>query len=280
VDKDLPIRPLELLYESPDLRVQELPAGLQKLYAGGLALEEPRLYANFVSTIDGVVADPALPRSNTLIAAGSDGDRFVMGLLRGYADCVLIGAGTLAGSPRGTWLPERVYPPAAAEFAELRRLRGRPPKPEVAIVTGRGSVVPDHPIFATGALVLTSAEGAPRLEGRLPPASEVVTLGADARLDPAAVLQALRERGHRLILSEAGPHTFGSLVTAGLVDDLFLTISPLLAGRRDTTYGLVESVALLPPGVRARVLSVRRHEQHLFLRYGFEHTATATEEVR
>ena len=269
MDEDLPIRPLELLYESPDLQAQELPAGLQELYAGGLALEEPRLYANFVSTIDGVVANPALPRSNSLIAAGSDGDRFVMGLLRAYADCVLIGAGTLAGSPRGTWLPERVYPPAAAEFAELRRLRGRPAKPEVAIVTGRGSVAPDHPILASGALVLTSAEGAARLEGRLPPGSELVTLGADTRLDPAAVVQALHERGHKLVLSEAGPHTFGSLLTAALVDDLFLTISPLLAGRGNTTYGLVESAALLPPGVPARVLSVRRHEQHLFLRYAF-----------
>jgi riboflavin biosynthesis pyrimidine reductase len=261
---------LEVLYEAEAADGSELPAALRDLYGGGLVLDEPCLYANFVATVDGVVAIPSLPRSNALIADGSDGDRFVMGLLRALADCVLIGAGTLAASPGGTWLAERVFPPARAEFAELRHLRGRPPKPEIAIVTGRGSIDPAHPLLETGALVLTSEDGAQGLEGRLPAASTVVPLGGDARLDPADVVRVLRERGHGLVLSEAGPHTFGGLVAAGLADDLFLTVSPLLAGDRgdESRYGLAESASLLPPGVRAGLLSVRRHEQHLFLRYG------------
>ena len=71
-----------------------------------------------------------------------------MGLLRAFADVVLIGAGTLASSPKGTWLPEKVYPPAADAFAELRRGLGRAERPEVAILTGHGSIDPAHPVLA------------------------------------------------------------------------------------------------------------------------------------
>jgi riboflavin biosynthesis pyrimidine reductase len=260
---------LEVLYEASEQDAAELPPALEALYGGGLELAEPCLYANFVETIDGVVAIPEIPRSNALIADDSEGDRFVMGLLRALADVVLIGAGTLAASSKGTWQAHRVYPPAAEGFAELRRRRGRPERIAVAVLTGRGSVSPEHPLFEAGALVLTSSEGAARLESSLPAASELVVVGEETTLDPRRAVAALHERGHRLILSEAGPHAFGGLVEAGLVDELFLTISPLLAGDRGDTsrLGLVEAVELMPPGVRGRLLSARRHAEHLFLRY-------------
>ena len=265
------MEPLELLYERAGLLAAELPAPLQELYGGALGFDEPRLYANFVSTIDGVVAIPSIPRSNALIAAGSEGDRFVMGLLRAFADVVLVGAGTLAASPKGTWLPDRVYPPAAEAFAELRARLGRPERPEVAILTGHGSISPDHPVLASGAVVLTSEPGAARLGG-LPPASTLVVLGEEPTIDLRRAIDALHGRGHRLILCEAGPHTFGGLVAEGVVDELFLTISPFLAGDRGhmSRYGLAEAADLMPPGVRAHPLSVRRHEEHLFLRYELE----------
>ena len=59
-----------------------------------------------------------------MIADGSEADRFVMGLLRACADAVLVGSKTMLASPKGTWRPERVYPPAAEAFAELRRRLG------------------------------------------------------------------------------------------------------------------------------------------------------------
>lgn len=267
------MEPLEVLYEVEGLpATAALPPPLLELYGGQLGFEEPRIYANFVSTIDGVVAIPSIPQSNRLIAAGSKGDQFVMGLLRAFADAVLIGAGTLASSPHGTWLAERVFPPTAIAFAELRRRRDRGPKPEIAIVTGRGSIDPAHPVLASGAVVLTSAVGAERLHARIPAASEVVVLGDETRIEPKLIVDALRARGHRLVLSEAGPHSFGGLVTAGLVDELFLTVSPILAGDRSqpSRFGLAESVDLMPPGVEGRLLGVRRHVQHVFLRYEIE----------
>ena len=268
---DLPTEPLDVLFEADGLPSTGVPPLLGKLYGGPFGLDEPLVYTNFVATIDGVVAVPAVPRSNAVIAMSSDGDRFVMGLLRAFADCVLIGAGTLAASPKGTWLAERVFPDAEAEFAEFRRAHGRPPRPEVAIVTGKGLIDVEHPVLGSRAVVLTSDAGVRRLEGRLPPETDLVSLGPSAQLAPSRVVDTLRDRGHDLILSEAGPHTFGGLLQAEVVDELFLTVSPLVAGSRgaENVFGLVESAQLLPPGVDARLLSVRRHGHHLFLRYAF-----------
>jgi riboflavin biosynthesis pyrimidine reductase len=263
------MEPLDVLFEASDLPTEELPDALRELYGGLLGFDEPCLYSNFVSTIDGVVAMPSIPRSNALIADGSEGDRFVMGLLRAFADAVLIGAGTLASSPKGTWLAEKVHPPSTEAFAELRSRLGRAERPEVAILTGHGSIDPGHPVLAAGAVVLTSDAGGVKLDGRLPPAAAVVTLGEETVIDPRAAIAALHERGHRAILCEAGPHTHGGLLEHGLVDELFLTVSPLLAGDRGhmSRFGLAEAADLMPPGLRAQLLSIRRHEQHLFLRY-------------
>jgi riboflavin biosynthesis pyrimidine reductase len=263
------MQPLDVLFEVDGLPTAELPERLLELYGGSLGFDEPCVYSNFVSTIDGVVAIPSLPRSNALIADDSAGDRFVMGLLRAFGDAVLIGAGTLASSPKGTWLPEKVYPPAADAFAELRRRLGRAERPEVAILTGHGSIDPAHPVLASRAVVLTSDAGAVKLDGQLPSTTTVVTLGEETVIDPRVAIDALHERGHRAILCEAGPHTHGGLLANGLVDELFLTIAPLLAGDRGhmSRFGLAEAADLMPPGLRSRLLSVRRHDEHVFLRY-------------
>jgi riboflavin biosynthesis pyrimidine reductase len=263
------LEPLELLNEADSLPKTPLPPKLARLYGGDLGFDEPCLYANFVCTLDGVVAIPAMRNSNDFIAGDNDADRFVMGLLRAFADVILIGAGVLHASPRGTWRPEKIFPSAADEYAELRRSLGAPDAPEVAVVTGGGSVDPRHPLFATGALVITSAPGADRLAGRLPSASSIVVLGTATTIAAEHLVQALHARGHRRILCEAGPHTFGALVEAGVVDELFLTTSPLLVGDAGpgSRLRLVEIADLRPEGTHAQLLSLRRHGSHLFHRY-------------
>lgn len=261
--------PLVVLHDGPGDKIV-LPGELRRLYGGDLALPDRSLFANFVATIDGVVAIPSLPDSNRLVGGGSEADRFVMGMLRAVADLVLIGSGTLRASPGGRWRPETVYPPAAEAFAALRVALRLPASPRVAIVTASGSIPPDHPVLAEGAIVLTSQRGAGRLGRRLPGAAEIAVLPGEAEVDVRVAVELLHERGHRRILSEAGPHVFGSLLGADLVDELFLTVSPLLAGRRHTSpsLGLVEGVALLPERPRGALLrSVRVHRSHLFLQY-------------
>lgn len=267
------MEPLELLYEDPELPAFDLPDELRDVYGGSLGFQEPCLYANFVSTLDGVVAIPSLVQSSKLISGDSESDRFVMGLLRACADVVLIGSGTLRGSPRSRWTPERVYPAAGAAFAELRRRLGRPPEPELAVLTGSGAIDPAHPAIAAGAVVLTTEQGAATLHGRLPATSTLIALGTGNEVDPRVAVDALRARGHRLILSEAGPHVFGSLLESGLVDELFLTLSPLLGGRKTAgeRFALVEGTALLPTErIAGELASARRQRAHLFLRYRIE----------
>jgi riboflavin biosynthesis pyrimidine reductase len=104
----------------------------------------------------------------------------------------------------------------------------------------------------------------------VPAGCEVVAVNDGHQVDLGQAVACLRERGCSLILSEGGPALFGSLLASGLVDDLFLTISPLLAGRAtDDRLPLVTGVELLPEEAeRLQLRSVRRHEDHLFLRYG------------
>jgi riboflavin biosynthesis pyrimidine reductase len=108
--------------------------------------------------------------------------------------------------------------------------------------------------------------------GRLPAASTVVTVSQGDRLDLATVLDGLRRDGHGVILTEGGPTLIGSLLRDRLLDELFLTLSPVLAGRNghDQTrrLGLVEGVAMPGDGLLgASLSSVRREGSHLFLRH-------------
>ncbi len=124
------------------------------------------------------------------------------------------------------------------------------------------------------AVVLTSDVGAERLAGKLPDSAAMLSLGSETRLAGARIVEALRARGHRRILSEAGPHTFGSLLDANAVDELFLTTSPFLAGDAGASsrFRLVEGADLMPL-VDCRLLGIRRHGSHLFTRYAIGNRA-------
>jgi riboflavin biosynthesis pyrimidine reductase len=263
------LAPLQLLDERAGPPQLDLPDELVRLYGGGLALPQRCVFANFVETIDGVVAMPAIERSNALVSDESEADRFVMGLLRAVADVVVVGSGTMLASPKGTWRADRVYPPAAAAYAELRRRLGKSEHPAVAIVTAGGSFDPTHPVLELGAVVLTTEAAAPDLRASVPGATEVVGVNVGDWVDPAAALAALHARGHEHVLSEGGPTLFTSFVAAGLIDDLFLTVSPLLAGRSgEPRLSLADGAELLPDvRVAGELVSIRRHGNHLFLRY-------------
>jgi riboflavin biosynthesis pyrimidine reductase len=192
-----------------------------------------------------------------------------MGLLRACADVVLVGSGTVRDSPGARFTPEQVHPSSSALYAELRGRLGLPPQPEVAIVASGGALDPASASLAGGALVLTTGRGAAALEERLPPEQIVAVEGVEV-VDARAAVTELRRRGRSLILSEGGPTVFGSLLEAGLVDELFLTVSPLIAGRPPlaSRLGLVEGHGFLPGRrLAGRLLSLRRHGEHLFLRY-------------
>lgn len=262
------ISPFTVLAEDEDLPRWDVPAEIDRLY-GAIGLDEPTVVANFVESLDGVVAVPRLPRSHALLGDESEADSFVLALLRACADAIVVGSGTVLSSPKGTWRIDRAYPPAAEPLAELRARRGRPEQPLLAIVTAGASFDPAHPVLESGALVLTTEDAAPRLREAVPEATEVVAVNAGDSVDLALAVDLLRERGCSVILAEAGPSIFGSLLASRLVDELFVTLSPVLAGRDEAArFGLVEGVELLPQTrVAGNLRSVRAHGSHLFLRY-------------
>lgn len=263
------IEPFTVLAEDEDLPRWDVPAHLEALYGGAIGLEEPCVVANFVESLDGVVAVPRLARSHAILGDESKADRFMLALVRACSDVVVVGSGTLLASPKGTWRVDRAYPPAAEALAALRASRGRSAQPLVAVVTTGASLDPAHPALESGALLLTTVGAAAGLRGRVPAATEVVAVNEGETVDLAAAVSVLRKGGCAVILSEAGPSLFGSLVASRLVDELFLTVSPVLAGRADTArLGLVEGVELVPQTrVAGRLRSVRAHGSHLFLRY-------------
>ncbi|MBM4420755.1 MAG: hypothetical protein FJ034_04050 [Chloroflexi bacterium] len=226
-----------------------LPVLLRERY-GELRLprggDRPYVIANFVSTLDGVVSYGTAGRATARhISRGSDADRFLMGLLRACADAILVGAATLRIERPRAWTPAAIHPASAAAFAELRAALGKKGDPAPVVVSGSGAV-------------------------------DARALGPDARVLAGArtgegILDAVTsETGARLILCEGGPRLFGRLLAARRIDELFLTLSPALAGRSagEPRRALVEDTAFAPEEAPwGRPVGVRRAGEMLFLRY-------------
>ena len=267
------MRPMKVLFEEPG-ELFDLPEDLSLLYGGSIGLPQRVLYANFVASLDGVVALPSHPQSSGLISGHNEADHLVMGLLRACADAVLIGAETFRAAPGTFWTPRFIYQEAATAFTELRERLGRSPEPQLVIVTASGKIDATQPALRAGALVLTTEETAGGLRKELAGSAEVVALAERAPLDLRVVVEHLRSLGHEVLLTEGGPTVIGRLVDGGLLDELFFTLSPVLAGRSADEYrpGIVEGIELLPErGTWSSLHSVRSHGQHLFLRYGLRH---------
>ena len=250
---------------------------LLRVYGGplGVRRDGPRLVANFVATADGVTAfGDAGGEGAMAVSLHSPADRLVMALLRCAADCVLIGAGTLRDDPHHQWTPRTPLPELADELdAHRLRLTGSSSPPPLAVVSGSGALPAAHPALSrpeTDVLVITTTAGVPRLP-TLHPGVRVMVAGQSGEIPPHAILEAVRTHlSAATILCEGGPRLFGQLLAGGWVDELFLTVSPQLAGRSvETRPGLVSGVAFRPGQAPQLTLrSLRRSGDHLFVRYG------------
>ncbi|WP_248965860.1 pyrimidine reductase family protein [Sphaerisporangium perillae] len=153
------------------------------------------------------------------------GDRRVFGVLRGLADVVLAGAATVRTEAYG---PARPRP----SWRELRE--GRPLAPPIAVITRRLDLDLASPLFTEAEpyarTIVITTERAPKDRREEAARYADVIVAGDDRVDMALAVAALSERGLGRILCEGGPRINGQLAAAGLVDELCLTISPLLTG--------------------------------------------------
>ncbi|WP_369263190.1 pyrimidine reductase family protein [Streptomyces sp. R35] len=178
------------------------------------------LRANMVSTLDG--AGQHEGRSQPI---SSDTDMRIFGVLRGLADVVIVGAETVR---------QEGYRPARAReaFAALREAAGQGPAPAIAVVTASLDLDFSLPLFTSPlvpTLVLTGAGAPPeRVEAAEKAGAQVVIAGDGTGVDPARAVRALGDLGFTRLLTEGGPRLLGQLVAAGVLDELCLTVSPLL----------------------------------------------------
>jgi riboflavin-specific deaminase-like protein len=179
--------------------------------------ERPFVAMNFAATIDGRAAIEG--RSGPI---GSSADTAMLTGLRTRFDAVMIGAGTMRA--------ERYGRPVADQAAREHRERlGLPHDPLMVIVSGRLDLPWDAPLFTAGGgkvLIFTASEAEPPET-----ATSLSVVRHEGAVDLREALRHLRrERGVRALLCEGGPHLHGELQALGLVDELFLTIAPKLAG--------------------------------------------------
>ena len=178
----------------------------------------PAVRMNFVTSLDGAVTLEG--RSGGL---GDEHDRLAMQVLRTLADVVLVGAGTVRVEGYGGLQVDE------ADVA-WRRSRGLPSQPRLAVVSSRLDLGPEHAVFsrAVERPIVVTREAAPAdRRAALAEVADVLVCGDDT-VDLAAMVAALAGLGLRQVLCEGGPHLFGSLVESDLVDELCLSLSPLL----------------------------------------------------
>jgi riboflavin biosynthesis pyrimidine reductase len=194
---------------------------LEALYDYPPALIAPFVQVNFVASADG-----GAELAGTSAGLSSPGDRAVLALGRDLADVVLVGWGTASAEGyRGI---------KRRELRDRRRAaRGLSEVPPIAVVSGRCSVPADSPLLTdtlVPPIVITCGSAPPERRRALAEAGADVVVAGDDGVDPAAALAALAERGLLRVCCEGGPVLFGALVAADLVDQLNLTVSPVLAG--------------------------------------------------
>jgi riboflavin biosynthesis pyrimidine reductase len=261
----LETEPLELLFEQDGLPWFGLPSSLSAIYGGDLGFSRPRLFANFVSSIDGVVALPTGDESGQRVSGHSEADRFVMALLRTCADAVVVGAGTFRKAAGHLWHPEAIYPTGARAFEETRSRLGLTRRPTLVLVTGSGLIDTTQPAVRES-IVVTTPAGEARLRHQVPSTARIMVSDSD-KIRFADMIPLLHKQGLRLLLTEGGPSLVGHLVAETVLDELFVTSSPKLFGRypNDHRKSLIDGLDLADRSLE--LLSVRRHRSHLFLRY-------------
>ena len=203
----------------------------------------PYLALNMIATLDGRAAI-----GGTATGIGSERDRRLMRELRAEADVVMHGAGTVRADP----LSARV----GAELSARRMAAGLSPQPLGAIVTASGRLPAEHPYYQSPTRIyITSDEAVPVAR----PTVEIVRVSSVAE-----AVQHLGTHGARRILCEGGPTLNAALFDGGLVDQLFVTITPKLVGGESP-------LTLIHGGhfrqIRLQLRSLNEVEGEIFLRY-------------
>jgi riboflavin biosynthesis pyrimidine reductase len=224
---------------------------LVELYA--YPAEGPWVRANFVTSIDGA-AQGSDQRSASL---SSRADKRVFALLRTLADVILVGASTARA--------EAYLPVVASELrTSIRRDLGLAPLPSIAVVSRSLHIDPTLLSGGEAPTIVVTTQSAP--ERRRQEVSELadVIVAGDVDVDLGAAVEALAGRGFPRMLCEGGPTLLGSLVAAGRVDEICLTMTPVVVSGDSLRMA---HGAVMDPATPFALRHLLEDDSQLFLRY-------------
>src|SRR3954447_19783381 len=197
--------------------------------------ERPWTYANFVQSIDGVTSLLGQSGSGGDISQSPE-DRWLMALLRAHADAVIMGINTLSfervymGNPRGP-----VFKIANPAMLEVRQKLGRAKLKNIFVTNAAALQLSEFRVFdgeLVDSYVVTTTAGAAKLRAQKHPQVTIIEAGEWPRVDLRLMVKKLREElGIQYLLCEGGPTFYGAMTKAGLIDEKFLTVSPVEVGQ-------------------------------------------------
>ena len=221
----------------------------------------PWVLVTMVASVDG--ATTVGGRSGKL---GGPSDRRMFRALRGCADMILVGAGTVRA--------EGYRPPRTPEdtIATRRRIDGQDERPRLVVVSASLDLDPNASLFADREstdpppIVATVTTAPTSRRALLEPVAEVVACG-ETWVDLTGLLAVLDNVGARTVLCEGGPDLNHQLVAAGLVDELCITVSPGLTGGVGGHHGSLLAGPPLSATTRLSLDRVLTEDGFLFCRY-------------
>lgn len=230
------MRDFEILFDhgEPSAVTSDAYRPYGKLGFPNAPADRPWIYSNFVQSLDGVTSLLGKFGSGSHISQSAE-DRWLMDLLRAHADAVVMGINTLKyesvymGNPRGPVF--RIVEPA---LLELRRKLGRAKLKNIFVSNAATVKFADFRVFESDEVdtfVVTTNAGASGLKAQKHPRVTVIPCGEWPRVDLQLMVKKFKEElGIEHLLCEGGPTLYGSMAKAGLIDEKFVTVSPVEVG--------------------------------------------------
>jgi 2,5-diamino-6-(ribosylamino)-4(3H)-pyrimidinone 5'-phosphate reductase len=200
------------------------------------------------------------------IVLGTEHDRRMMDELRSGADAVIVGAGTVKYDG---------YPVLVRykDLVEKRVARGLSPHPVNIVLSRRLDFPATRPFFTrtdTEKIIFTTRTAPVRRVNRFAKLAEVIVL-PKRTLPPGDVLKILYDRSFKRVLMEGGGEMHFAFAKAGVIDDVYITLTPRLIGGATTPTVLDGRGFLAADHLRLRLVSTKREGDELFLKYKVVH---------
>jgi len=221
----------------------------------------PFVFINVATTVDGKLA----PENRRFVPFGSKRDLDLLYELRARADAVMMGARTVDSAPGH-------YGPGPARYRRLRMKRGLPEYNLRVVVSGKGTLSPNSDIFRyrfSPIIILTSARASLRNLRQLRSVADDVEIFGDEAMDFKAAFDWLQKKWKvKNILCEGGGELNTALIRQNLVDEIYVTLCPLIFGGRGApTMADGIGVKSADEATRLHIKSIKRVGQEVFLVY-------------